>query len=330
MKILVTGSTGFIGSHLCRALAERGHTVRAFHRQASSLRALEGLEIEHAIGDLTQPDSLVEAMKGVEVVFHTAAQMSNRQPGKQYAVTVEGTRSVAQAALRAGVKRLIHTSSVAALGVPETDHPTLLNEDHTWNFPAEHYPYGYAKYLAELEIQKAVAQGLDVVTVNPSLVMGPGDYYRQSSSVLVLVAQRKLTLAVEGGINVIHIEDVTAGHIAALEHGKSGQRYILGGENMTLLAMLQTAARAAGVPPISLVIPAPVMRAAAGPASLFSNFINLPVSSELLYLAGKHFYYDTHKATSALHLNAPRSAEEAIRDALAWFTRKYPPRLVVA
>jgi dihydroflavonol-4-reductase len=248
--------------------------------------------------------------------------MNSRQAGKQYAVTVEGTRAVAQAALKAGVRRLVHTSSVAALGVPETDRPSLLNEDHTWNFPPQRYPYGYAKYLAELEIQKAVAQGLDAVIVNPSLVIGPGDVYRQASSPIVMVAQRKLNLAVEGGINIVHIDDVINGQMAALERGQSGQRYILAGENLTILAMLQCAARAAGVPPINLVLPAGVVRAAAGPAALFSSFMNLPISSDMLFLAGKHFYYDTAKAAAALGLPAPRPAEEAIRAALDWFTRK--------
>lgn len=322
MKILVTGSTGFIGSNLCRALLEHGHTVRAFHRQASSLRALEGLDIDHAVGDLTQPETIVAALEGIEAIFHVAAQMNGNQAGKQYAVTVEGTRAVVQAALKAGVRRLVHTSSVAALGVPETDQPTLLNENHTWNFPPQRYPYGYAKYLAELEVQKAAALGLDAVIVNPSLVFGPGDVYRQSRSPIVMVARRKLTFAVEGGINIVHVDDVINGHIAALERGQSGQRYILGGENMTILTMLQTAARAAGIPPFNLVLPASLVRAAASPAALFNSFINLPISSDLLYLAGKHFYYDTHKAASALGLPVPRPAEEAIRAALEWFTHK--------
>jgi dihydroflavonol-4-reductase len=211
---------------------------------------------------------------------------------------------------------------VAALGVPGFRQISLLNEDHTWNFPPERYPYGYAKYLAELEIQKAVAQGLNAVIVNPSLVFGPGDHYRLSSSPLVAVARRRLNVAVEGGINVVHVDDVVRGHIAALERGRSGQRYILGGENMTLLSLLQTAARVVQVSPPRLVIPAALMRAAAGPASLLGNFLNLPVSPDLLHLAGFYFYYDTRKAAAELGLPAPRPAEESIADALAWFTQK--------
>lgn len=323
MKALVTGSTGFIGSNLCRALLEAGHSVRAFHRQASSLRGLEGLEVEHAIGDLTQAESLNEAMQGIEAVFHVAAYMGGSgQAGKSYAVTVEGTRAVARAALQAKVSRLVHTSSVAALGVPEGHVSTLLNEDHTWNYSPERYPYGYAKYLAELEVQKAVALGLDAVIVNPSVVIGAGDQYRQSSSVVVQVAQGKLSLAVEGGINVVHVADVIAGHLAALERGRRGERYILCGDNLTILALEQLIARLAGVTPPNLVLPAALLRLLAGPANLLGSYLTLPVSPDLFNLAGFHFYYDNRKAQVELSLTPPRPADEAVQDALVWFGLK--------
>src|SRR5512142_1632231 len=123
MNVLVTGSTGFLGAQLCRELLAQGHLVRAFHRASSPMRLLEGLEVEHALGDLTQPETIQAAMEGIEAVFHTAAWMGGHdQPGRQYAVTVEGTRNVMQAARKAGVKRVIHTSSAAALGVPRDLH----------------------------------------------------------------------------------------------------------------------------------------------------------------------------------------------------------------
>ena len=319
MKILVTGSTGFIGSNLCRALLEAGHQVRAFHRPASSLRGLEGLAVEHTLGDLTQSETLAAAMLGVEVVFHVAAFMGGRQSGKAYATTVEGTRAVIRAALAGRVSRLIHTSSVAALGVPESYQVSLLNENHTWNFPPERYPYGYAKYLAELEIQKAVTQGLDAVIVNPSLVFGPGDHYRLSNSPLIQIARRKLTMAAEGGINIVHVADVIAGHLTALERGRTGHRYILGGENLSLLELFQTTAQMAQVSAPTTVIPAVVLSALAGPVSLLESFLNLPLPSELFNLAGRYFYYDLSKAARELGLPAPRPAADAIRDSLDWF-----------
>ncbi len=322
MKVLVTGSTGFIGGALCRELVGRGHEVHAFHRPSSALRLLEDLPVLHAIGDLTQVDTLLSAMEGIEVVFHAAAMLAGDNPGRMYAVTVEGTRAVLEAARKAGVRRVVHTSSVAALGVPESgplDRPGLLNESHTWNYLPERWPYGYAKYLAELEVQRAVAEGQDIVIVNPSIVYGAGDVYRQTSSLVVQVARHKLPALVEGGANFVHLQDVVDGHLAALEKGQCGERYILGGENLTLTKAVEKAAGVVGAHPPSIVLPGGVGRALAGPARLLRNILDLPVEPEILYLAGKYFYYDTHKAQVELGLPTPRPVEDGMAEAFAWF-----------
>ena len=323
MKVLVTGSTGFIGGALCRELVAQGHEVHAFHRASSALRVLEDLPVAHVIGDLTQADTLLTAMQDIEVVFHAAAFLGgNDDPGRNYAVTVEGTRSLLEAARKAGVRRVVHTSSVAALGVPESgpvDEPCLLNESHTWNYRPERWSYGYAKYLAELEVQKAVAGGQDIVIVNPSIVFGAGDVYRQTSSLVVQVARHKLPALVEGGANFVHLQDVVDGHLAALAKGQCGERYILGGENLTLVKVVEKIAAVVGAHPPLIVLPGGVARALAGPAVLFKNFIDLPVGSELLYLAGKFFYYDSHKAQVELGLGSPRPVEEGMKEAYAWF-----------
>ena len=329
MNILVTGASGFIGSHLCRELVARGHTVRAFHRASSHLSLLEDLPVEHAIGDLTQPETLNPAMDGIDVVFHTAAWAGgSEQPGRMYAVTVEGTRSVLQAARQAGVRRVVYTSSAAALGVPEvtprvrrqlTAEPALLNENHTWNYRQDYYPYGYARYLAEQEVQKAVAQGLDAVILNPTLVFGAGDAHRQSTSIIMQMAARRVSAAVEGGINCVHIDDVVDGHLAAMEYGQAGQRYLLGGENLVYLELLQMIAAVAKVDPPNLVLPTRLVRSLARPARTFQAFLNLPVSPDLLPMAGYYFFYDCQKAARELHLSAPRPVREAIAQAYDWF-----------
>jgi dihydroflavonol-4-reductase len=324
MYILVTGSTGFIGAHLCRELLAQGHQVRAFHRPSSSLRLLEGLEVEHALGDVTQPETLQSAMEGVEVVFHAAAWMGgHNQPGRQYTVTVEGTRNVLQAALKMGIGRLVYTSSAAALGIPDItgqhQEPQLITENHAWNYRPDFYPFAYAKYLAELEVQKVVTQGLDVVIVNPTVIFGPGDIYRQSSSLVTQVAERRLSVAINGGVNCIHVADVIDGHLAAMACGKTGQRYILGGENLTHLQLLQTTAEVTGVPAPSILLPTGLVRSLAGPANLLKAFLSLPVSPELLRLAGYFFYYDLHKAEHELGLTRHRPVKEAIAEAYAWF-----------
>ncbi len=331
MYLLVTGSTGFIGSQLCRALVRQGHRVRAFHRPSSSLRMIEDLELEHAIGDLTQPETLVEAMQGgVEAVFHAAAFMGEaRDPGRRYAVTVEGTRAVLQAAQQAGVHRVVHTSSVAALGVPESgpalkkgQAPAAIDESHTWNYAPGRWRYGYAKYLAEMEVQKAVAQGLDVVIVNPTVVIGAGDVYRTSRSLVVQVAQGHVPVAAPGGLNVVHVADVIAGHLAALERGRSGERYILGGQNLSVPALLRVIANVVGAHPPRGVLPVGVARTLGWATRVAGSFLELPVGGETLGMAGRYFYYDTSKARRELGLGEPHSVRQAVEDAWAWFRQQ--------
>jgi dihydroflavonol-4-reductase len=329
MNVLVTGSTGFIGAALCRALVVREHTVRAFHRPTSNMHLLTDLPVEHAIGDLTQPETIRTAMQGIEVVFHVAAQLGGAgsdTAGRMYTVTVEGTRAVLRYAKDAGVRRVVLTSSAAALGVPERspdpDTPSKappMDENHTWNFPPEAWPYGYAKYLAELEVQKAVANGLDAVILNPSVVFGAGDIYRRDSSVIMTIARRKLGVLVEGGLNAIHIQDVVQGHLAALERGRCGERYILAGENLTIVELIRKIAAVVGAPAPSLVLPAGLVTRAVPAIRLLQPFLDLPVSANDLRLAGNYFYYDMRKAQVELSLPPPRPIEEAIREAYDWF-----------
>lgn len=322
MKILVTGSTGFIGAALCKALVNQGHSVRAFHRSTSTLKLLEGLPVEHVVGDLTATPSVDEAMQGMDVVFHAAAHLGNRrtQSGRMYAVTVEGTRAVLNAARRAGVQRVVHTSSVAALGMPERPGSTgVMDENHSWNYRADYWPYGYAKHLAEMEVQKAVAQGLDAVIVNPAYVLGAGDIYRQTDSIIVQVARQRIPGSVDGGMNIVSLEDVVDGHLAALQSGRCGQRYILGGHNMTHSTLLQIIAQVCGVNIPQVVWPSGLMRAACGPLTLLESFINMPLAAGMLRQAGYFFYYSTRRARLGLGLGQPRPIEEAVQQAYDWF-----------
>ena len=328
---LVTGATGFIGASLCQALMQIGYRVRAFHRPTSPSDLLAGLHLEHAPGDITQPESLAAAMHGVQVVFHTAAMLrARRDDRRMYAITVEGTRNVLQAAAGAGVRRVVHTSSVAALGVPphapisssDPGSNLLMDERHTWNYAPEWWRYGHAKYLAEMEVQEAVARGLDVVIVNPAVVVGAGDINRVTGNVIIRVAQGRVPVAIPGGLNAVHIEDVVRGHLAALNSGRTGERYILGGENLSHLRFLQLIAEIAGVRAPLVRLPAGLAQVLAGPVSVAGRWLPLPVAGSALRRVGLFFYYDTTKARLELGLTNLRPVSQAIEEAIAWYAQR--------
>jgi dihydroflavonol-4-reductase len=325
---LVTGSTGFVGSQLCRALIESGQAVRAFHRPTSSLKALQPLEgsyLEHAVGDVTQPESLAKAMHGVDTVFHTAAVTGDSNPAVLQSVTVEGTRNVLRAALEAGVRRVVHTSSIVAMGVPRPSPGGAnlpVDENHTWNYRPEWWPYGYSKYLAELEVQAAVARGLDVVIVNPTIIIGAGDVNRVQGGAIIQIARGRVPLAVAGGLNIVHIQDVVQGHLLARQRGRCGHRYILGGENISAASFIALVAHLAGVRPPWLVLPGGLVRLAAGPLSLKPLRKRLPVSPDLVRMAGHYFYFDTSKAQQELGMGRARPVHEAVADSLRYYRQR--------
>jgi dihydroflavonol-4-reductase len=328
MRVLVTGASGFLGSHLCRALAAQGHEVLALHRPTSLLAGLEGLPVRHVIGDMLDPPSLAPAFGGVEVVFHTAAPMRPEAGGRTaIEAHVLGTRNVLLAARQARVRRLIHTSSVAALGVPDVPGSTpaedapLLDERHAWNYLPERWPYGYAKHTSEQEVFRAIDDGLEAVIVNPSAVFGAGDWYRTSRSLVAYLARGSFVPLIPGGLNVVHICDVTAGHLAALERGRSGERYILGGENVTLRRLLQTTAQVVGRHSPRLELPlwaVPPIRTLLEPAH---RSLRLPIEPSLLWLAGYHFFYDTRKAQVELGLPPAKPYVQAAIETFEWLVR---------
>jgi dihydroflavonol-4-reductase len=324
LKLLVTGATGFVGGAICRELAARGDRVKAFHRVNSDTSLLDDLPVEHQIGDLNDPASLRIAVKGVDAVIHCAAQLGSHADWQLYdQVTIKGTRAILEAARDARVRRFIHTSSVAALGVPESGPSRriipLISESHTWNYLPHRWPYGYAKYLAELEVQHAVALGLDAVIVNPSSVFGAGDLQRKESSVIHMVADRGLRLSAPGGMNVVHISDVVQGHLAALEYGRSGERYILGGENIPHDQFFLTILEIAGIQTRLVKLPLSLVRVMRKLFFITSRLLRVNVNPGILNLAGFYFYYDLEKSMRELGLPLPRSTRLAIDDTYRWF-----------
>jgi dihydroflavonol-4-reductase len=325
MHILVTGATGFIGSHLCRALVEQGHHVRALHRPTSSLALLEDFPVEPVQGDLFEPETLTLAARDIEVLYHCGGRVGSWSDADEMGAShVAGTQNILSAAQQCGVRRFIHTSSVAALGIPERTADSnetlpIMDESHSWNYTAEEWPYGYAKHRAEVEVRRAAADGLEAIILNPASVFGAGDKNLASSAIVMHMARGRRPPIPPGGLNVIHIDDVIAGHLAALEHGVSGERYILGGENITLEQLLITVAEVVGAPRPRWHIPSWALRRLSRPAELLGRIMGIPLRGHTFRLAGLHFYYDNRKAQRELGIPAPRSHRSAVEDAFAWY-----------
>jgi len=322
MQVLITGATGFVGANLARALLERGARVRVLHRLTSRLDALERLPVERVVGDILDPDSLCAAMQGCALVFHVAAvaQYWRNHADWVYRVNVEGTRNVVQAALQCGVERLVYTSSSAAIGpAPRPDAPA----DETQYLPEalRWFVYGHSKLLAEQEVQHAVEQGLSAVIVNPTIVLGPGDLNFVSGSTIRAAVRGQLRILPPGGSNLVHVQDVVAGHIAAAERGRTGERYILGGENLTHRRAAEIIAAVTGAPPPLLTLPAwslPIVARLIDAFNAVTRTRDPLVTGDQVRLGAQYFYYNCSKAIRELGL--PQTPfRQAVADAWHWY-----------
>jgi dihydroflavonol-4-reductase len=248
MKAFVTGATGFLGSHVARVLAEQGADLRLLVRSSSNLRNLEGLKAETAIGDLRDPASLQKAMTGCDTVFHVAAdyRLWVQDPEEMYRSNVEGTRAILETARKTGVRRMVHTSSVATVGFTANGHPA--DEDSPVSLADMIGHYKRSKFLSEQIALEAGRSGMHVVVVNPTTPVGDRDVKpTPTGRILVDFLKRKFPAYVETGLNLVDVEECARGHIAALEKGKTGERYILGGEDLTLKQILDKLADITGL-----------------------------------------------------------------------------------
>lgn len=324
MQALVTGSTGFVGANLVEGLTSAGHEVRALQRSSSRLDALAGLSYESVVGDVLDPTSLAAAMDGVEWVFHVAAVADYwRQAGtaRLYLVNVEGTRHVLTAALATGVRRVVFTSSAAALGVPVANEGRPLDESATFNLPPAKFPYGHSKHLAEGVVHEFVARGLEVVIVNPTVILGPRDLNFISGSIIREVYRRRVFLVPPGGVNYVDVADVVAGHVAAVERGRPGERYILGGHNLTHHQAVTTIARVVGVPPPRLHVPGVLLGPLGTAMDLFNRvWPGEPLSEgQQIRLMKYLIFYDDSKARRELGLGPPTPFQASVERAFEWY-----------
>lgn len=320
IKAFITGGTGFIGANLVRLLLDQGYEVRALVRSQSRLDNLKGLDIELVEGDLNDAN-LSEKIRGTNVLFHVAAHYSlyQRDRHQLYQSNVLGTRSVLKAAQQAGIERTIYTSSVAAIGVGNPSE--IVNETH--QSPVEKLVghYKKSKYWAEQEAKKAVQKGQDIVIVNPSTPIGPWDIKPTPTGEIILrFLRRKMPAYVDTGLNLIDVRDVSWGHLLALEKGKSGERYILGHQNLSLKALLDQLSSLTGLSAPQRTIPLwlPLTMAWIDESLLtpLGKTPSLPLDG--VRMSKSPMYYDGSKAVKELGL--PQSPiKKALQDAITWF-----------
>lgn len=258
MLAFVTGATGFVGSHVAAALAAQGANLRVLVRAGSDLRNLEKLNADRVIGDLRDPVSIEKAVVGCDVVFHVAAdyRLWVRDPEEMYRANVEGTRAILQAALKTGVRRVVYTSSVATMGFAANDNGNLADEASPVALDNMIGHYKRSKFMAEEVALEAGRSGMDVVVVNPTTPVGEQDIKPTPTGRIVLdFLKKKFPAYVDTGLNLVDVKECARGHVAALEKGKSGERYILGGENLTLKQILDKLGVITGLPSPTIRVP---------------------------------------------------------------------------
>ena len=325
MTILVTGASGFVGSAVLRCLVEKGLKARALVRPASERKNLEGVDAEVVTGDLTEPESLAPALEGCDGLYHVAAdyRLWTRDPAPMFAANVDGSRNILLAAQRAGVKRMVYTSSVGTLGfdpggVPADEETPVSIDDMIGT-------YKKSKFLAEAEVRRLITEeSLPVVIVNPSMPVGPRDIKpTPTGRMLVEAALGRMPAYVDTGLNVVHVDDVAAGHILAYEKGEVGERYILGGEDMELGRILDEIAHLCGRAGPRFRIPHGLVLPLAYGAEAWTRLSggDAPfVTVDGVRMARKKMYFRSDKARRRLGYT-PRPARQALADAIDWFGR---------
>lgn len=320
-RALVTGATGCVGANIVEALLARGYDVRALRRATSKLDALAGLDPDYAIGDVMDEASLRAAMAGCELVFHAAAvsQYWRNGPEAIYAANVEGTRNVLRAALAQGVRRVVFTSSVAALGVP-TRRGQLVDESAMFNLRPAQFHYGHSKVLAEAEVQRAVAEGLDVVIVNPVSVIGQRDVHFVGGEILRTAKRGLLIAAPPGGMGIVSAQTTGEGHVLAAERGRTGERYILNGENVPHRTLMTLAAEVTGGRAPWITIPRGLMAPLATLVDLLNRVRRSTplVDGSQLHLSMRDMYFDGSKAERELGFTGG-SAQASVVEAWKWY-----------
>lgn len=322
MTALVTGATGFVGSAVARSLLARGETVRVLARAGGDRRNLEGLTIDIVEGDLRDRAARLKAVQGVTSVYHVAAdyRLWTRDPAAMFATNVEATEGLLREAADAGARRMVYTSSVATLGLladgREADEITPVAAADMIG------PYKRSKFDAEERVRALAAAGLPIVIVNPTAPVGPRDVKpTPTGRTIVEAAAGRMPAFVDTGLNIVHVDDVAAGHLLAHDNGTIGERYVLGAENLTLQQILGRIAGLVNRKAPTLQIPSAAIMPIAYAAEFFARAFNTGepfVTVDGLKLARKRMFFSSAKAARDLGYKA-RPVDDALIDAIAWF-----------
>jgi dihydroflavonol-4-reductase len=323
-NILVTGATGFLGSRLVQRLVNTPDRIFILARKTSDLSALTGLldKVQLVYGDITDSTSTNAAVEGMDYIYHTAGltYMGDKKTKQLYRINVEGTRNVLRSALEAGVERVLHVSSISAVGVAKGRKP--LDEKAVWNFDAIDLEYARTKHLAELEVADAVRKGLDCVIVNPAFVFGAGDLNFNAGRLIRDVYNHKIPFYPLGGVCVVDVDIVAETIMAAMEKGVKGERYIIGGENVSYKTLVDTISDVTGAPRVMLPLPlwAGKLLKSLIDHNKIRNRISRLFNLSMFRVASEFLYFDSSKAIRELgmrqepHKNSIRSAYEWYRD----------------
>jgi dihydroflavonol-4-reductase len=323
-RVLVTGASGFIGSAVTRQLAAGGQEVIALVEPGADVGNLQGLNVKQVVGDLRSPESVQQAMSGCRAVFHVAAlyRFWASDPDAFYDINVGGTRNVLGAASEAGVEKLVYTSTVGTLGLEHVSGGEVADER---SFPDVRHLYGSykrSKYVAEHEVLRAIAEGLPASVVLPTFPLGPGDRAPTPTGKLVMdFLNGRIPGYVDTVLNVAHVDDVAAGHLLALEQGRTGRSYILGGENLSLQRLLAELASITGLPVPRIKVPRSLSLAVAAVSETVEGRLlrrHPSVPLEAARMSTSRMAFDNGRARAELGF-APRPAAEALEDSARWF-----------
>ncbi len=323
MKTLITGATGFVGAAVLRKLLKKGHKVKVLIRESSVLNNLKNLDIETVKGDLKDKDSLKKCLKDCKYIFHVAADYRFwvPRPEEIYQNNVIGTENLMLEALNAKIEKIVYTSSVAVLGKPVDGE--LADEKTPVSIVQMIGHYKQSKYLAEEKVKELhKTKGLPVIIVNPAAPVGPRDIKPTPTGKMILdAAMKKIPAYLDTGLNIVHVNDVAKGHLQAFKKGKLGERYVLGGENLTFKRILEIIAEFCGHNPPKIKLPRkplyPIAYIIENFAKLF-NIRNPMLTIDMLRMAEKKMFFSSKKAEKELNYKY-RSAKNALKDSIQWY-----------